>query len=647
MSETTIVYHGSQVLPSDFELATRTAQHTAILWRPSSELLTSLPDEDFPTVLLVDRGMLHYAEELREVPINVVVVALDVESEETLANRADLSVAGSQRAESKHHLLEAACKLALSRSTVYHLSELLSQRDREFRQLSQLGIALMHEHDKEALVRLIVDQGKELTASDGGGLLILETNADGVPDLAPRIYSFDSLPDLGLPDMRFAIDHTTIVGYAAFTKRPVVVTDLHRLPLGTPFTGSVEFQRRYRYHAKSMLAVPMLDRNNAVLGVIFFINRKSDRHAMVQSKADADRYCLPYGDRELRIARTLASEAAVSIENTMLYLQIESLLESMVTAAVSAIDERDPATAGHSLRVARLTTALAEAVSRMHTGKYRDVTFTPEQMRELYYAALLHDLGKVIVREDVLLKANKLPPAMWERVDARFEVIRRTLQLEYAERHEALCRTAPDDVNAYARLDTELHARLDELDRFRDTIRRANQPTVLDGPVSDGLAEIASRTFQDAHGNTVPYLTPEELHYLEISRGSLDEEERREVEAHVTHTRRFLSQIPWTSDLKNLVRYACGHHEKLNGTGYPIGLQADEIPLETRMITLADMYDALTESDRPYKPAVSPEQAMQILRADADAGLLDSELVNLMLDSDAFHRGAAQDARAD
>lgn len=182
--------------------------------------------------------------------------------------------------------------------------------------------------------------------------------------------------------------------------------------IAATFVASEEFQRRFSYHARSMLAVQMLTQGGDVLGVLFFINRKSVRSATIRTVDDADRYVRPYTDRQVRLAHSLASMAAVSIEATQLHDQIEQMLESFVKAAVSAVDARDATTAGHSLRVAAITTALAEAVDRVSSGRCRDTRFTRAQMRELRYAALLHDLGKVAVREDVLVKAKKLPPIL-------------------------------------------------------------------------------------------------------------------------------------------------------------------------------------------------------------------------------------------
>jgi HD-GYP domain-containing protein (c-di-GMP phosphodiesterase class II) len=361
--------------------------------------------------------------------------------------------------------------------------------------------------------------------------------------------------------------------------------------------------------------------------------------------ADADRYVVPFSDRQVQLARSLASMAAVSIENAQLYAEIEHILESLVKAAVSAIDARDPATAGHSVRVAALTTALAEAVQRSSRGAYQDLRFTPEQMRALQFAALLHDFGKVGVREDVLTKAKKLPPVLWERIESRFRLIRLTLELDYFKRRADACRQGVGDSPDAVLTPAELAEQLADVDRQLEIVRAANEPSMLAAPQNTALIEIAKRTYHAADGRRLPYLTPDELRYLQLSLGTLDDKERAEVESHVNKTTMFLEQIPWTDDLKDLVLYASGHHEKLNGTGYPKHLTSEEISVQTRMITLADMFDALTANDRPYKPAMNAEGALAILRADADAGLLDRDLVDVMTESQVYRRVLEEDWR--
>jgi hypothetical protein len=248
----------------------------------------------------------------------------------------------------------------------------------------------------------------------------------------------------------------------------------------------------------------------------------------------------------------------------------------------------------------------------------------------LYFAALLHDFGKVGVHEHILIKAKKLPPVLEERVAARFDLIRCTIELEHM-------RNGGDP--------EERIARLEELERMRRIVMRANEPAILEETPDAELVDIASRTFVRPDGAGSPYLTKEELHFLQLRHGTLDAVERATVESHVDATHRFLSQIPWTDDLKRASEFAYGHHEKLDGSGYPQHLTGDQIPLQTRLITVADMFDALTESDRPYKPAVSPDVAIRILETEAYSGHIDRDLVRLLAETRAYEKVVTEDWR--
>jgi HD-GYP domain-containing protein (c-di-GMP phosphodiesterase class II) len=595
--------------------------------RPADELLVP-GAAAAPAVLLADTALAERINDPRAVPEHVVIVAADEGASASLGRRAEHSLAGVADAAARRAIVDAACHAAVAQFTI-------GQFEGEFHQLSRIGIELMREHDRKALLRMIVAQCKKLTFSDGGGLLLVNEDEEGKRWLRAVLYAFDSIDGEFIePSRRVAVDDSSIIGRAALFKQPIVVADAYDLPRDAMFDVGVAFDEEFDYRRRSMLLVPLLDQLGRVLGVLLCVNRKTDPNARIHTKEDADRHVIEYSHREVRLVRMLAGQAAIAIENARLYAQVENAFESFVRAAVSAIDLRDPATAGHSVRVAKLVTTLAEDVERKESGPYRDVRFSPEQMRALRFAALLHDVGKIAVPESLLLKAKKLPAGGWERIDARFDLIRRTIELES-------CRTGTSSSSSRGH-EAELAIRLSQLEHYRDVVRIANEPSVLDAPVAAELLVIAQRTFERPDGSVAPYLTPEEVHYLQLPKGTLDDRERVTVEGHVTASRDLLSDIPWTDDLKGLVTYAYGHHELLNGDGYPQQLAGDEIPLQTRLITVADIFDALTASDRPYKPAVSVERALEMLQADAAAGQLDPELVKIMVESESDRRHAAR-----
>jgi HD-GYP domain-containing protein (c-di-GMP phosphodiesterase class II) len=336
----------------------------------------------------------------------------------------------------------------------------------------------------------------------------------------------------------------------------------------------------------------------------------------------------------------LASQAAVAIENSQLYEDIEKLFEGFVKASVQAIEQRDPTTSGHSERVATLTVGLARAIDRGGSGAYRDVKFSEQQLRELRYAGLLHDFGKVGVREQVLVKEKKLYPRDLDVIRHRFAYLLQAADLQFErERANYLAQHGSKDLDdATARLNEIRRARRTELQQFLDSIVRANEPTVLPEGSFEELQNMNRRTYIDFDGVERALLRDDELRFLMIRKGNLDDTERRHIESHVTNTFTFLEQIPWTRELKGIPTIAYGHHEKLNGRGYPRRVAGDAIPVQTRMMTIADIFDALTATDRPYKRAVPYVRALDILRMEAKDGMLDHELLTAFIEARVYEK---------
>jgi HD-GYP domain-containing protein (c-di-GMP phosphodiesterase class II) len=633
--ENCLIYYGPN---------TRPATLRGERWRPADELF-AMTTYGEPAVLVVDASMLARRDILRRLPRRVVFVAADDEVQAALESRVKISIAGVNDDVARNRVLDAACVLSCARLAGVRIRRRLASRKLEFRELSRIGMALMLEHDRDALLRQIVDQGKRLTGSDGGGMMLAETDSTGRTYLRAVLARFDYLSEIEVGQPTIPIDDSGIISHAARVREPVAVADAYNLPADATLVADTRFERDFGYYRKSILAVPMLDRVGGLVGVLAFVNRKSDPTARIRTKEDADRYVLPYTAREVSLARSLASQAAVSIENARLHAQIEQILESVVKASVTAIDERDPSTAGHSLRVSALTMGIADAVERGGRGAYRSTRFTGKQLRELRFAALLHDFGKVTVNEDVLMKAKKLPPVLWERVHTRFALIRTTMERDYYKELARLRRSRDDERALSARLEQEFTAQVYQLEQMWAVVEAANEPAILPQQSLGELSDIASRTFTRRGDGVTPYLTPEELRFLQIPRGTLDAAERAEVESHAEQTYRFLNTIPWTDDLGNLSNFALSHHEKLDGSGYPQGLKGDEIPVQVRMITIADIFDALTERNRPYKAAVPPEKALDIIRDEATAGRLDHDLVEIMIESEAYRRILEEDWR--
>ncbi len=285
-----------------------------------------------------------------------------------------------------------------------------------------------------------------------------------------------------------------------------------------------------------------------------------------------------------------------------------------------------------------MTLGLAEAVDRETRGPYSDLRFSREQMKELRYAALLHDFGKVGVREEVLVKAKKLYPLQFVRVLDRFDYIRRDIEARIAQQKvEALLKLSRRESAARLRmLDEESGRLLAEMDRYAEFVARANEPTLLPTDDFDVLAEIARKTYRDPRGTEHGYLSSDEVRFLSIPQGSLDSDERRQIESHVVHSFSFLTQIPWTPEFQSIPEIARAHHEKLNGKGYPSGLISDQIPIQAKMMTICDIFDALSASDRPYKRAVPTDRALDILKLCVRDEEIDAELFRVFLGAQVY-----------
>jgi HD-GYP domain-containing protein (c-di-GMP phosphodiesterase class II) len=517
-----------------------------------------------------------------------------------------------------------------------------AMRSREIGELTRIGVALGTERDLKTLLDLILTQARRITSSDAGSLYLVETTEQGPKRLRIRLAQTFSKPEAPFVEFTVPVDRTSLAGHAATTGEALIIDDAYFLPPDVEYSINRSFDERYGYHTKSMLVIPMKDHKEQIIGVLQLINRKRQFDTVLSTPEAVEQQVVPYSRRTVELVTALAGQAAVAIENSRLYEDIERLFEGFVLAAVTAIEQRDPTTFGHSGRVAKMTVVLAEAVDRASHSAFRNITFTREQLREIRYAGLLHDFGKVGVREQVLVKAKKLYPQDLSLIKQRYAFLRRTGERDFWRRRAEFLEQHGRSGYAAFVADLEEAHRLEvlELEGFVRVVEQANEPTVLREEQSGHLATFASRQYEDVEGQQRPYLTDEEIRFLTIPKGSLDETERLEIESHVNLTYRFLQQIPWTRELQQIPFIAYGHHEKLDGHGYPRGVAGDGIPIQTRMMTISDIYDALTAADRPYKPAVASGRALDIMSGEVGCGQLDASLFGLFIEAKVFDRGS-------
>jgi len=511
----------------------------------------------------------------------------------------------------------------------------------ELAELHAIGIRLSSERNPDALLELILTKAREITESDAGSLYLVEED-DGSGGERRLFFALAQNDSIEIPfrASRLPLTSASVAGHVALTGEVVNLEDAYHPPAGSPFRINQSFDEQTGYRTRSMLVVPLKTPQGEIIGVLQLINCKPGARAKLGSRADVDRYVRPYGARHERLARALASLAAVALENSRLYQSIRRLFEGFVSASVTAIESRDPTTSGHSFRVAELTVGLAEAVDRSDRGAYAALRFSPDEMMELRYAALLHDFGKVGVREHVLVKARKLYPAELDRIRHRVALIKRGLELRCARRKidYLLARGRRGYARYAAALERELAQAVAELDRSLEQVVAANEPAVLPATLAAEIHELARRVFEDETGRPNAVITPDEAAILAIPQGSLTPEEIQEIRSHVVHTFQFLARIPWTREFRRIPEIARSHHEKLDGSGYPYGLKGDEIPVQARIMTIADIYDALSASDRPYKRAVPTDRALDILEAERRRGAIDGDLLDLFITARVWER---------
>ena len=513
------------------------------------------------------------------------------------------------------------------------LQSRLTLSTQEMRRIIRVGQAMSTERNFDRLIDLILQQARELVGADAGSIYVTESPRGNEK---PQYIRFKkSALELNANEFLLPIDSSSIAGYVALRGEPLIIDDVYSLNGDEPYRFNFEFDRLHNYYTRSMLVIPMKNHADEVIGVIQLINKRTNFNRPLTLEEMREGHVRPFTQKCNEMVSALAGQAAVAIQNNKLLQNIHNLFEGFVKASVTAIEQRDPTTSGHSFRVAEYTTHLAMALDRVRDGQFASIRFSPEQIREIRYASLLHDFGKVGVREQVLVKAKKLYDHQMELVQWRFRYIKKALEKEYLEKKLNFLRDGSqvgfDYYEKY--LDLEARDRMDEVEHMLRTIEASNEPSVLESATFAQLEQIAQNRILLESGKEVPFLKQNELVSLQVRRGTLDQNERLEIESHVTHTYRFLIQIPWTSDLRNVPDIAHGHHEKIDGSGYPLRLRGEEILPQSKMMTIADIFDALTAPDRPYKRSLSAEQALDILKIEAREKRVDEKMLDLFIDA--------------
>lgn len=518
----------------------------------------------------------------------------------------------------------------------HRLRRELAREHDKLHQLSKIGLALSAERNLQHLLTMILAEGRNWGCCDAASLFLIESNNQGQNELVFKLTQNDSV-SFPFTETRFPLDKASIAGFVAVTGDALNIPDVYQIDPNTPFNFNSSFDESIQYRTRSLLAIPMKNHMNDVVGVLQFINRKTDPNIKLTSTEVTERHTLPFTEDITILLKALASQAAVAIGNNRLLSQIQQLFQGFVTASVHAIEQRDPTTSGHSFRVADLTTQLAICLPRSGKKGLAHIQFDQHELTEIRYASLLHDFGKVGVKEGVLTKAKKLPDGRLDVIWHRFQMVKERLKNQALQHKLDMVKQAlPDLQQRIQLLDKQLIDEIARLDRMFADIASANEPSILPAGTFAHLRDARDWPSSRFDQRDITLLEEQEFLALSVRRGSLTEAERREIESHVVHTYNFLRRIPWTEELKRIPEIAVAHHEKLDGSGYPFGMIATEIPIASRMMTIADIYDALTAADRPYKRAMRAEEALDILHVEAQKGLLDANLVDVFVEAKVY-----------
>ncbi len=509
---------------------------------------------------------------------------------------------------------------------VNELAHDVGLRRQRMHQLNQISLSLTGQMSQQDTLHAIVTEACRIAGCEGGSLFLIEKDDDGTPSLVFKLARNEKV-DFPFVETRLALTAGSIAGYVATTGQELNIRDVYRLSPDLPYQFNRSFDDQMNYRTRSILAIPMRDHRENVVGVLQFINRLHVVSGEVVS----------FSEEIAEVLRAIASQAAVSIQKNALLEDINQLFESFVQASVKTIEQRDPSTSGHSFRVAETTVALLEALPKSSIPEYRQLQFSPENIREVRYAALLHDFGKIGVAEATLVKANKLTDDRLEVIRYRFELQKERLRRRAVEQELDLLHHAPVDQEvARRRVHRQLEKQLAVLDQYYEWIEKANVPNVLDEGDYGHLTEIRDYAFRELDGTLGSVIDDTDVLALSVRKGSLTPDERRAIQSHVVYTKEFLATLPWPPELASVPEIAGAHHERIDGSGYPAGLVGEQIPLSSRVMAVCDVYDALTAMDRPYKPAMSMDTAFDILHDEARRGLLDANMVEIFIASGSY-----------
>lgn len=501
---------------------------------------------------------------------------------------------------------------------------------KDIEQLNEIGTSLIAVQNLDELLKLIVKKTRQILCADISCLYLTvdSSKQNNQPTLLKfKLANYDT-QQLNLFESYVDIDEKNILGYVTSHRKTVRVDDIHG-DHGYPFKFEVNPDTQTIYPFKSVIAVPLISNKNRVIGVLAIWNRKKIRKTVVTFD-NIDTYTIPFTPTDESLLKSIAGQASVAIENAKLYADISNLFDGFIRASVTAIEARDPTTYGHSERVSQLSLALGRELNEIDYGPYKNIIFSDQQLKEIEYAALLHDFGKIGVRESILVKDKKLFPHEVQHVLDRIDLWKQSKLLELSQKKiDHLLREGKLDENLFHQLEREYMASFKQVDHAFKIFQQSNEPFGADDAQLEAVKILTELEFSRPSLDPEIILEKNDFLRLTIKSGSLSQKERKAIQAHVSFTYQFLNKIPWTDELSKIPEIAHAHHEKIDGTGYPRGIKGDSIPLAAKVMAVTDVFDALVARDRPYKKAIPVLEALKILEHEGKTHKLDKDLVEI------------------
>jgi len=536
-------------------------------------------------------------------------------------------------------------KLRKLLKTVYdEVQSFAGLQTNSLQRLSQIGIALSAEKNINKLLEMIVDGARDFTNADAGTLYIVDEENKILNFVIIQNDTLDiriggaSGGKIDLPPVALEIsgkpNYSNVSSFCALSGEIVNIPDVYEAE-EFDFTGPRKYDEQTGYRSQSMLVIPLKNHENDIIGVLQLLNAKDSTTNEI----------IPFATEYTDLVSSLASQAAVALENAQLIQDLKRLFDSFIQGIATAIDEKSPYTGGHIRRVTELTMMIARKINETKDGKFAKTSFSEDELEELRIATWLHDVGKITTPEYIADKATKLE-TIFDRINllqTRFDLIMQETENEYLKEKLKLFEKGNTDKAELQRLEEKYNEEIKSLQAEKSFIEKCNTPGENMSDEKAQLLEIiAKKTFQ-ANSDESRYISDEELKNLQIRKGTLTAEERKIIENHVLMSIKILQNLPFPKKLSQVPEYAGGHHEMMDGSGYPYGLKGDQLPLQARIMAIADIFESLTAKDRPYKKPMKLSETLKILSSLRQNNKIDPDIYDLFISSNLYKEYAKKE----